>query len=357
MNEVEKKSEELLETALRINASDIHFVPRKDDTLIELRVYDHLYELDILSCDFAERIINHFKFRAGMDIGEKRRPQSGSLDVVILHQPIHLRFSTLPAALRESLVIRLLPQTSDIRLNDLSIFSESAAQLESLLGYENGLILFAGPTGSGKTTSMYAMLHAAKRRYNPRIVTLEDPVEKRHDCFIQMEVNEKADLTYQTGFKAILRHDPDIIMIGEIRDLETAKIAVRAAITGHLVFSTIHASDAIGAIHRLLELGIPRFDLKETLVGVVAQRLIHIRCPRCGPVCSPDCPHQEQRNHRRTAIYEILAGLPLHDVLKNGSSAKRRFKRLDDYYRQAAALGYVAPSSDELPIGDHNASS
>lgn len=341
MNEVEEKSEEILRTAFELSASDIHFLPRKHDTLIELRINNHLHEHDILPIALTERIIAHYKFRAGMDIGERRRPQSGSFDVVIHQQTINLRFSTLPTPYSESLVIRLLPQALDTRLAELSIFTESTSQLASLLNYENGLILLSGPTGSGKTTTMYTILNSAKRRFNCRIITLEDPIEKRHENFVQMEINEKADLTYHTGFKAILRHDPDIIMVGEIRDLVTAKIAVRAALTGHLVFSTVHASDAVSTIQRLIELGIPRFDLKETLVGVVAQRLITIHCPRCGAICSPSCPEHQKLRQKRTAIFEILSGLPLHDTLSENSKIRKRYKRLDDYYRQATALGFL----------------
>ncbi|MGV3488832.1 MAG: competence type IV pilus ATPase ComGA [Tuberibacillus sp.] len=340
----------MLRIAFELNASDIHLIPRKNDTLVELRINNSLYEVDILPRPFSERLVAHFKFRAGMDIGERRRPQSGSYDVVIHRQTINLRFSTLPTPFDESLVIRLLPQELDTRLAELSIFSESTSQLASLLNYESGLLLFSGPTGSGKTTTMYTLLNSAKRRYNSRIITLEDPIEKRQDNFVQMEINEKADLTYQTGFKAILRHDPDIIMVGEIRDLETAKIAIRAALTGHLVFSTVHSADSIGTINRLMDLGIPKFDLKETLVGVVAQRLITIHCPQCGEVCKEKCPNRMKPMNKRTAIFEILTGLPLHDALSE-KPQNRRFKRLDDYYRQATALGFLS-NRKHISIGE-----
>ncbi|GGH79710.1 competence protein ComGA [Pullulanibacillus pueri] len=353
MNEVEAKSEDILQTAYEMNASDIHFVPRKGDILIELRVNHHLFELDLLPTDFAERMISHFKFRAGMDIGDRRRPQDGALNTLIHNEPVNLRLSTLPTKYNESLVIRLLPQAMDTQVSDLSIFSESTAQLMRFLNVEHGLLLFSGPTGSGKSSTMYALLTAAKRRFNARIVTLEDPVEKQTENFLQMEVNEKANLTYDTGFKAILRHDPDIIMVGEIRDSETAKIAIRASLTGHLVFSTIHASDSVRTLQRLMELGISRFDLKETLVGVVAQRLINIQCPRCGSFCKKDCPHFKTFKKRQTAIFEILTGLPLRDLLKTSEiKTMRPYKRLEDYYRQAASLGYL-PQDNALNYGEH----
>ncbi|WP_085523372.1 competence type IV pilus ATPase ComGA [Tuberibacillus sp. Marseille-P3662] len=351
MYDIEDKSREILAAAVELKATDIHFVPRKKDTLIELRVDDHLYEMENIPSHEARRVISHFKFVSGMDIGDRRKPQDGAYDTVIKKQPVHLRLSTLPATYNESLVIRILPQVMDERINDLSVFSECTAHLESLLNYDYGLILFAGPTGSGKTTTLYTMLTAAKRRYNARIVTLEEPVEKKNESFVQMEVNEKADLTYANGFKAILRHDPDVIMIGEIRDLDTAKIAVRAALTGHLVFSTIHASDSFSTVHRLLEMGIPRYDLKDTLVGVVSQRLIAVHCPVCGRKCTKHCKNRTM--NRRTGIYEILAGMALHEVLEKGNRhTKVEYRTLEDYIRIGMAMGYI-PRKDHSKLSRH----
>jgi len=344
LNVVEKKSEEILRTAFELNSSDIHFVPRQADTLIELRINHHLYDLITLPVAFADRIISHFKFRAGMDIGDKRKPQDGALDVEIDQQIVHLRFSTLPMKYSESFVIRLLPQAMDTQMSDLSIFSDSTDRLVSFLNLESGLLLFAGPTGSGKTTTMYSLLNAAKQRFKSRILTLEDPIEKSTEDFLQMEVNEKADLTYDTGFKAILRHDPDIVMIGEIRDQETARIAIRASLTGHLVLSTIHASNSAQTIQRLLELGMSRFDLKETLVGVVSQRLItiHKSADQVEPRQQQFAPHLKLESTRRTAIFEILTGLPLYDILQAERKQPHSYKKLEDYYRQALTLGYVS---------------
>ncbi|MBM7646356.1 competence protein ComGA [Scopulibacillus daqui] len=352
MDGVEEKGRQILCEACSIEASDIHFIPRQNDTLIELRIHSHLYELEILPKAFSERIISHFKFLSGMDIGERRRPQNGAMTLTINNQKVNLRLSTLPAAYDESLVIRLLPQNRQLKVADLSIFSESTSQLLSLLNYDNGLILLSGPTGSGKTTTLYTLLSAAQKSYNSRIITLEDPVEKKHESFVQMEVNEKANFNYADGFKAILRHDPDMIMVGEIRDLETAKIAVRASLTGHLVFSTVHASDTMGTIQRLIELGIPRFDLKETLVAVISQRLVMIHCPMCGAVCKPDCLN---RGHpKRTGIFEILAGMSLHDILTNEKRKTRvSFKTLDDFIRQGISAGYIPKQMPLKQQGDH----
>lgn len=343
MHEVEPYAEELIRSASEMNASDIHLVPSDRTTQVEFRVNSHLYEFDYLTPTEADRLIAHFKFRAGMDIGDHRRPQNGAYDHWIHDLCIHLRFSTLPIASQESLVIRLLPQNQSDQLKDLTLFKESSAELHKLLTYDNGLILVAGPTGAGKTTTLYALLMEAKKRYNTRIITLEDPVEKRHHQFVQMEINERSDVTFYSGFKAILRHDPDIIMVGEIRDHETATIAIRASLSGKLVLSTVHAFDAIGAIHRMTELGISRFDLKETLIGVSAQRLITIQCPRCGPICKKDCPKRLAPKQKRTALFEILAGMPLHHALTDPKFKRHNFKRLDDYYDEAFTLGYIAP--------------
>lgn len=342
MHEVEQFAEAIIKAAWEINASDIHFIPRNTTTLIEFRVNSHLYEFDCVSNGHAQRLISHFKFRAGMDIGDHRRPQNGAYDQWFLNDCIHLRFSTLPVSSQESLVIRLLPQNRTNHLTDLTLFAEVSRQLHQLLTYENGLILIAGPTGAGKTTTLYALLMEAKKRYNTRIITLEDPIEKKNDLFVQMEVNEKADLTFYSGFKAILRHDPDIIMVGEIRDIETATIAIRASLAGKLVLSTVHAFDTVGAVHRMLELGISRFDLKETLIGVTAQRLITIQCPHCGTICKKDCPKKLTPQQRRTALFEILAGMPLHHVLTDPHNKRHHFKRLDDYYEEAYTLGYIS---------------
>ncbi|WP_100488262.1 competence type IV pilus ATPase ComGA [Sporolactobacillus pectinivorans] len=341
-NQIGKRSRELLAHAYSADASDIHFIPRRQDTLIELRIHGYLYEMAIMASDDAERMVNHFKFLSGMDIGERRLPQSGAMMTVIKHDTLSLRMSTLPTPYRESLVIRLLPQSKNLSINDLSVFKEAVNGLSSLLNYENGLILVSGPTGSGKTTTLYTLMSALQKRYHARIITIEDPIEKRNDAFVQMEVNEKANFTYADGFKAILRHDPDIVMIGEIRDEETARIAVRASLTGHLVLSTVHAFDAAGTIRRLVELGIPRFDLKETLVAVIAERLVTIQCPECGNVCTPEC---ENRHHpKRTGIFEILAGLPLYELLTSKTRRPQRpqYKTIDDYLEEGVAAGWIA---------------
>jgi len=232
---IEKIAEQLIHYAYMYHISDVHIIPREEDAVVQVRMGKELVIKEVMSKRNCERLIAHFKFLGGMDIGEKRKPQSGSLVVTIHAEPISLRFSTLPTFFEESLVIRILPQNHITPLDQLSLFPGVTRKLISLLKHSHGLIIFTGPTGSGKTTTLYTLLHQSRKMFNRNIITLEDPIECRSDGVLQVQVNEKAGITYSTGLRAILRHDPDIIMVGEIRDDETAQIAVRAALTGHPV--------------------------------------------------------------------------------------------------------------------------
>jgi competence protein ComGA len=303
---IEQHSEKLILQAISLRASDIHIVPKKRNAVVQVRVSERLLQIDEFPLQFCERIISHFKFLSGMDIGEKRRPQNGALTTHLLNQQISLRISTLPTANSESMVLRLLPQTSTFHFSNLSLFPNTLQDVYSLIHEQQGLILFSGPTGSGKTTILYSLLSAVQEEFNRQIITLEDPVEKRVDSLLQIEVNEKAGITYHDGFKSILRHDPDVIMIGEIRDEETARLVVRASMTGHLVLSTMHARSALGCIYRLLEFGVSHRELSENLLGVVTQQLVELSCPYCKGECSPFC--YKYRKRRRMGLYEYLSG-------------------------------------------------
>ncbi|WP_181294714.1 ATPase, T2SS/T4P/T4SS family, partial [Heyndrickxia sporothermodurans] len=197
-------------------------------------------------------------------------------------------------------------------------------------------------TGSGKSTTMYTLVEHCSNQLKRNVITLEDPVEQQNSSFLQVQVNEKAGITYSTGLKAILRHDPDIIMVGEIRDSETAKIAIRAALTGHLVLSTLHTRDAKGAIYRLLEFGVQWHEIEQTLIAVTAQRLVKLKCPFCGNVCSPYCLNYFKKN--RTAVYEMISGKTLKNVLTeaNGNRIKTKYKTLREIIRKGIALGYIS---------------
>jgi competence protein ComGA len=301
----------------------------------------------------CDRLISHLKFTASMDIGERRRPQSGAFTLTIEGKLIGFRLSTLPAKFSESLVIRILPQQEQIPFFQISLFPNSSQKLLALLKHAHGLIIFTGPTGSGKTSTLYSLLHETSHLYNRNVITLEDPIEKNCDTVLQVQVNEKAGMSYTTGLKAILRHDPDIIMVGEIRDAETAEIAVRASLTGHLVLSTMHARDAKGAIFRLLEFGVNWLEIEQTLVAVTAQRLVELTCPFCKGECSPFC--YSQRKVKRASVFELLTGRTLSAVLREakGIESNYHYPTLKDVIKKGIALGFIKETEYERWVFEH----
>ncbi|MGG0716511.1 competence type IV pilus ATPase ComGA [Robertmurraya massiliosenegalensis] len=353
MKSMEMLAERIVKDAVKNHASDIHIIPRRDDTLIQLRMANRLIPRYHLPKEDCERLISHFKFTASMDIGEKRRPQSGAFSVKVNKHYVGLRLSTLPANQKESLVIRILPQQEQIPFYKISLFPDTTMKLLALLNHAHGLILFTGPTGSGKTTTLYSLLDETSHIFNRSVITLEDPIEKENESVLQVQVNEKAGVTYSTGLKAILRHDPDIIMVGEIRDSETAKIAVRAALTGHLVLSTMHTRDAKGAIYRLLEFGVDRLEVEQTLIAVAAQRLVELECPYCqGDDCSPHCFSNSQL--KRASVFELLTGNALMGVIHG--QTQNSYKRLKSIISKGIALGFIKESEYKRWIIDDESS-
>lgn len=350
---IEKLADKIVTQAVKDNATDIHIIPRKTDFLVQFRITNKLIPYKKLPSVYCDRLISHFKFSASMDIGERRRPQTGSYQCYIANQLIHLRLSTLPSNNLESLVIRILPQHEQIPFEQLSLFPETTKQLLSLLQQAHGLILFSGPTGSGKTTTVYSLINESIRNLNRHVITLEDPIEKITNDFVQVQVNEKAGITYSTGLKAILRHDPDIIFVGEIRDAETAEIAVRAALTGHLVLSSLHARDTRGAIHRLLEFGINIVEIEQTVIAVTAQRLVQLNCPLCkAEVCEPSCVNNWSA--RRASVFELLRGETLQQVINElkGMKEDYNYMKLKDVISKGIALGFIKESEYERWIND-----
>ncbi|MDF2903842.1 MAG: comGA [Bacillus sp. (in: firmicutes)] len=343
MSSIEQLAERVITDAVRNNATDIHFLPRKNDTLVQLRIGNNLIPKFSLPKQECDRLISHFKFTSSMDIGERRRPQSGSFSLEVDQHVIGLRLSTLPASNSESLVIRLLPQQQQIPFFQLSLFPIMTRKLIALLKHSHGLIIFTGPTGSGKTTTLYSLLNETSHLFQRNVITLEDPIEKDNDKVLQVQVNEKAGVSYTTGLKAILRHDPDIIMVGEIRDAETAQIAVRAALTGHLVLSTLHTRNAKGAIFRLKEFGVNWLEIEQTLVAVTAQRLVELTCPFCQGECSPFC--YSYGRGKRANVMELLNGKALSSVLKEAKGeqplVRYPYRTLKDYIKKGIALGFI----------------
>ncbi|MDV7765210.1 MULTISPECIES: competence type IV pilus ATPase ComGA [Peribacillus] len=343
MISIEKTAEKILTSAIRSSASDIHIFFRREGPLIQFRIDNKLVPQETISFFEAERLIAHLKFLAAMDIGEKRRPQSGAITINLANQVVGLRLSTLPTAYLESLVIRLIPQQNILPLEQLSLFPNTVQKLIALLKHSHGMLIFTGPTGSGKTTTLYSLLHHAHEMINRNIISLEDPIENVSEKVLQVQINEKAGITYSVGLKAVLRHDPDVIMVGEVRDAETAKIAVRAALTGHLILTTMHTRDAQGAISRLLEFGVSLLEIEQSLIGVTAQRLVELSCVPCKGDCAIAC--QMTARNKRASVYELLYGKSMANVLRMMGDEKGKgtvsYRQLKDEIGKAVAMGYV----------------
>ncbi|WP_293736491.1 GspE/PulE family protein [uncultured Phascolarctobacterium sp.] len=270
----------LVEKAVAAGASDLHLEPMRDVVRVRIRVDGLLRELVRLPLAAHSTLVTQLKVAANMDIAEKRVPQDGRIALELDGRSVDLRLSTLPTTLGEKIAIRLLAQQELLQLEELGFTQANLACYRRLFTQPNGLILLTGPTGSGKTSTLYATLaelDAATRN----IITLEDPVEYSLPGINQVAVNRRSGMTFAKGLRAIVRQDPDVIMLGEIRDEETAGIAVQAALTGHLVLSTLHTNSAAGAVYRLLDMGIAPYLLAAALRGVVAQRLVRRLCPAC----------------------------------------------------------------------------
>ena len=267
----------------RQKGTDIHIEPMENDLRIRYRIDGVLYPTPLppQMKRFQSAIISRIKVMAGMDIAEKRLPQDGRISVTIGGEEIDVRVSTMPIRYGESVSLRLLLRSSGmIGMDKLGLFPDDEALLEQLIRKPHGILLVTGPTGSGKSTSLYAWLHTINS-VDKRILTVEDPVEYEMAGINQVQVNDDIGLTFASALRTFLRQDPDVIMVGEIRDLETADIAIRAALTGHLVFSTLHTNDAVGAINRLVDLGIEPFLVASSVEALTAQRLIRRLCPHC----------------------------------------------------------------------------
>ncbi|WP_313342860.1 GspE/PulE family protein [Sedimentibacter sp.] len=271
----------LIRQALKMGASDIHIEPLENRIRVRVRIDGELQEILTPSKHTQSALVTRVKIIAGMNIAEKRLPQDGRIEMKIDDTVVDLRISVLPTVYGEKIVMRLLNRCNFLKTKkELGFTPENMEMFEAILGVPNGVILVTGPTGSGKTTTLYASLNELNKM-NKNIITVEDPVEYKIEGINQVQVNSKAGLLFSTGLRSILRQDPDIIMVGEIRDEETAEIAVRAAITGHLVISTLHTNDAPSTIMRLQDMGIKPFLIAASVRGIVAQRLVKRVCPNC----------------------------------------------------------------------------
>ncbi|WP_282753999.1 type II secretion system ATPase GspE [Desulfuromonas thiophila] len=277
----------LITQAYKERASDIHIEPFENALVVRYRIDGLLYEVLRPPARATASISSRIKIMAGLNIAEKRLPQDGRFRVRIAGKDIDVRVSSLPTAFGERLVLRLLDKGSSVlALEDIGMEPALLAQVDRLIRTPHGVFLVTGPTGSGKTTSLYAALSRLNER-DKNIITVEDPIEYQLAGVGQIQVNPKIDLTFANGLRSILRQDPDIIMVGEIRDRETAEIAIQSALTGHMVFSTLHTNDAAGALTRLVEMGIEPFLAASSIVGILAQRLVRTICPHCREQVQP----------------------------------------------------------------------
>lgn len=346
----------ILGEAIKENASDIHLETFEKRLVVRFRVDGILREVLEPKRELAALLVSRIKVMARLDIAEKRIPQDGRISLKVGGREVDVRVSTLPSANGERVVLRLLDkQAGRLNLQHLGMSVRDRDLMEATVRKPHGILLVTGPTGSGKTTTLYASLASLNDRTR-NILTVEDPIEYHLEGIGQTQVNTKVDMTFARGLRAILRQDPDVVMVGEIRDKETAEIAVQASLTGHLVLSTLHTNSAIGAITRLVDMGIEPFLLSSSLLGVLAQRLVRVLCPQCKQAYQADavecallgvetatpptlyhargCAECHQQGYRgRTGIYELVVfDDQLRTLIHNAASEQ-------DMIRHARSLG------------------
>jgi general secretion pathway protein E/type IV pilus assembly protein PilB len=272
--------DEIVRRAVRAHASDIHLEPKRDRMHVRLRVDGEMIDEQSVPLEIAPEVISRIKVLARMDIADRRVPQDGQLTLAPEGQVVYLRASSFPASLGEKVVLRLLSGQSLIPFEQLGLDADQQAIVRELVNRPQGFLVTSGPTGSGKTSTLYSFMRLIDTRRS-NVMTLEDPIEVELPQITQGQTNLKAGFTFATGLRAILRQDPDVIMVGEIRDAETAGIALQAALTGHLVLSTVHTSDAVETAVRLVDLGVEPWIVANALTGILAQRLVRLACRMC----------------------------------------------------------------------------
>lgn len=344
----------LFTSAIKNKASDIHIETYENRVLVRNRIDGVLQEVLEISRAIAPLVISRVKVMAKLDIAEKRIPQDGRISLRIGGHNIDVRVSTLPSNHGERVVLRILDkQAAQLDLSLLGMPQNTILSMRQMIAEPHGIILVTGPTGSGKTTSLYAML-TELNQVSRNILTIEDPIEYDLAGIGQTQVNTKVDMTFAKGLRAILRQDPDVVMIGEIRDLETAEIAVQASLTGHLVLSTLHTNSALGALTRLRDMGVESFLLSSSIVGLIAQRLVRKLCPLCktphqlrddekelmgitpdadvSKVCEPKgCDQCNNLGYRgRTGIYELIS---IDETLRGMIHRNDNLQVMEDYIR------------------------
>jgi type IV pilus assembly protein PilB len=299
----------ILTQGLRDRASDIHIEPQDSSLRVRFRVDGALHDVVTLPADLGPGLVSRIKIMAGMNIVERRRPQDGQLTADLDGKSVDVRVSTVATIWGEKCVMRLLDKTRSLhKFGDLGMPAETHEQFSKMMRAPFGMVICAGPTGSGKTTTLYATLSEINEPFR-NIMTIEDPVEYVFPSINQIQTNEQAGLTFATGLRSILRQDPDVILVGEVRDVETARIAVQSALSGHFVLSSLHATDSVSALHRFLDMGIESFLISSSVIGVVGQRLVRRSCRFCKVPYEP--------NDEELAFYHESGGPP-KDVFYRG---------------------------------------
>ena len=294
----------LLFRAVKQKASDIHVEPFEKDLVVRFRIDGVLYDIMHPPKKVQNSVISRIKIMADLNIAEKRVPQDGRIKIKLAGKDIDIRVSTLPTSFGESVVMRILDKSKVVLdLSEVGVTGTYLQQMEELIHHKHGIILVTGPTGSGKTTTLYAMLSQINNT-DLKIITVEDPVEYQLPGINQTQVNPKIGLTFAAGLRSILRQDPDVVMIGEIRDKETAEIAIQASLTGHLVISTLHTNDSASAATRLIDMGVEPFLVASSVIGIIAQRLVRTVCPECRERYNPSDFELTQLGVERNDIKE-----------------------------------------------------
>ncbi len=328
---MKEKLEYLLYIAQEMRATDIHFVVQKNQVMISMRSFQGIQGIqeDIFDLSF----FNYLKYLGNLDLANHMKPQSGQFQYIYQGKQLNFRFSLISTLDMQTGVLRILNNHHLLKIQDLTIQKDCINSFLHWSKFRSGLIIFSGPTGSGKSTTLHAILHTIASSQKLKVISLEDPIEIHDDTYLQLQINEKANFTYEEGIRQLLRHDPDVIMIGEIRDSNTAKMAYRCALTGHMVFSTVHAKNCAEAIKRLIDLGISKEDLKDTLTAVSSQRLFQVRGKEV-----------------RTCIYEILEKEELEYFMVKG---KHNTKHQDifDEIKIAVKQGYISPQEAQSDLG------
>lgn len=328
---MKKKLNLLLKYVMLHHASDVHFTLCDHKLKVRIRGLHEIIKIEDKKLN--EGLFHYLKFIANLDLGNALLPQSGNFTYKYKQQCLYFRFSYLYTFQRQAGVLRILNNHEKIKLDDLSFDQEQNKIFESWTKFRSGLVLISGPTGSGKSTTLHAMLERIAANSKLHVISLEDPVEIQSDHYLQLQINEKMKFDYQEGIKQLLRHDPDVIMIGEVRDEMTAKMLIRCALSGHMVFTTIHAKSCQEAIKRLAEFGIPLLDLDTTLTGITNQRIF-----------------KRKGVDKRVCIYEIMEQEDIKAVLKQSKSVQS-YEDITGKIRKAVEANWIESNDAESDIG------